>query len=154
MQKIILLCVGRIKIRWIADGYEDYLGRLKHHCTLEIIELPASKERDPKKQMEDESKRALKAIEKFDGDIWLLDEKGERMNSQEFSFLLEQARDAGLALTFILGGAYGFTPELKRRCSKRLRLSDMTLPHELARIVFLEQLYRGFEIVKGSGYHH
>jgi 23S rRNA (pseudouridine1915-N3)-methyltransferase len=93
-------------------------------------------------------------LQKIDGDLWLLDEHGERMNSHEFSFFLGQARDAGRPLTFILGGAFGFSADFKKEIAHRMRLSDMTLPHELCRVLFLEQLYRGFEIMKGSGYQH
>jgi 23S rRNA (pseudouridine1915-N3)-methyltransferase len=122
--------------------------------TLNIRELPASKQKDPAKQREEESTRILDALKKLDGDVWILDEEGERMKSHEFSFLLEQARDAGRPLIFVLGGAYGLTPEVKKRGNGRLRISDMTLPHELCRVLFLEQLYRGCEILRGSGYHH
>lgn len=154
MQKIILLSIGHLKTAWLLEGLEDYRKRIERSCTLKILELPASRERDPLKQVADESRRMLKHIEKIDGDLWLLDEKGERMTSHEFSFLLGLARDAGRSLTFILGGAYGFTPEFKKSIAKRLRLSDMTLPHELCRVLMLEQLYRGLEILMGSGYHH
>jgi 23S rRNA (pseudouridine1915-N3)-methyltransferase len=61
---------------------------------------------------------------------------------------------AGRSLTFVLGGAYGFSPELKKKLAQRLRLSDMTLPHELCRLMFLEQLYRGLDILKGGAYQH
>ena len=121
---------------------------------LNVVELPASRQKDPGKQRDEESMRMLDALKKLEGDVWILDETGERMKSQEFSFLLSQARDAGRSLIFVLGGAYGLSADVKKRGQGRLRLSDMTFPHELCRVVFLEQLYRGCEILRGSGYHH
>ncbi len=156
MQRITLLCVGRIKTPWIAEGCAEYEKRLRGHAKFSVVELPASKERDPEKQKRNECERIMNVIEKLDADVWLLDEKGERMASHEFAFFLTQARDSGRHIVFVLGGAYGLDPAMRRAPSVRgtMRLSDMTFPHELCRVVFLEQLYRGCEIGKGSGYHH
>ncbi len=154
MQRITLLCVGRIKTFWLKEGCEEYTRRLGHSLTLEIRELPAGKASDAGKQRRQESDAVVTALKNVDGDVWLLDEKGERMTSQEFSFLLSQARDSGRALTFVLCAPCGSTPGFKKARTRSLRVSDMTLPHELCRLVFLEQLYRAVEIGKGSGYHH
>ncbi len=149
-----LLTVGWLKTAWLKQGCEEYARRLSHGVRLDIRELPASKASDPQKQRQQESESVLSALAKLNGDAWLLDEKGEQMTSPEFAFLLGQARDSGRPLVFVLGGAYGCTSEVKSAVRRSLRLSDMTLPHELCRLVFLEQLYRAVEIGKGSGYHH
>jgi 23S rRNA (pseudouridine1915-N3)-methyltransferase len=154
MQRITLLCIGTVKAKWIEEGCSEYIKRLRPHAKLEIIELSPSKQKDSEKQREEESKKILDVLSTSEGDAWMLDEKGERMTSQEFSFFLSQAKDIGQTLTFILGGAYGLSPTIRTRVKGSLRLSDMTLPHELCRVFFLEQMYRGIEIAKGSGYHH
>ncbi len=154
MHHITLLSVGKIKSHWAADGCSDYITRLRHHCNLTITELPAGRAKDSKKQREDESEQILHALQRLKGELWLLDEKGQSQTSAQFALFLAKARDRGTPLTFILGGAYGVTDDVRAAVKGSLRLSDMTLPHELCRLVFLEQLYRGCEIVKGTGYHH
>ncbi|MDD5750969.1 MAG: 23S rRNA (pseudouridine(1915)-N(3))-methyltransferase RlmH [Candidatus Peribacteraceae bacterium] len=154
MQKISLLCIGSLKTRFIVEGCVHYVERLRHAFDIEVVELPASKERDPAKQAAEESERLLAALSKKEGEIWVLDERGKAMTSVVFAQALGRARDAGRSLIFVLGGAYGLTEEVRKRAQQVLRLSDMTFPHELCRLVFLEQLYRATEIAKGSGYHH
>ena len=117
------------------------------------MELPASKEKDPDRQREDESTRLLGAAKKLDGDLWILDERGKGMTSEIFAKELGKAHDTGTTLIFILGGAYGLTDAV-RSAGRLLRLSDMTLPHELCRVMFLEKLYGVGEINRGTGYHH
>jgi len=154
MQRITLLCVGPIKTKWIAEGCTHFLGRLGHAIQMEVVEVPASKQTDPAKQQAEESERLLEAIGKREGDIWILDERGKAMTSSVFASSLGTLRDAGRTAIFVLGGAYGLTDAVRKRAYRILKLSDMTFPHELCRLVFLEQLYRATEINKGSGYHH
>ncbi|MDD4628757.1 MAG: 23S rRNA (pseudouridine(1915)-N(3))-methyltransferase RlmH [Candidatus Peribacteraceae bacterium] len=154
MQKITLLCVGSLKTRFLAEGCAHYIERLNHAFTLEVMELSASKEKDPAKQCGEESRRLLAALEKKDGDVWVLDERGKSLTSRNFAGEMAKARDAGRPMIFVLGGAFGLSDEVRKRGNRILRLSDMTFPHELCRLVFLEQLYRASEIGKGSGYHH
>jgi len=154
VQKITLLCVGSLKTRWIIEGCLDYLERLRHACTIDVVEVPASKQSDPLKQGAEESERLLKTIEKREGDVWVLDERGKAMTSAAFAEALGKTRDAGCPLTFVLGGAYGLTDTVRERADRILKLSDMIFPHELCRLIFLEQLYRANEIQRGSGYHH
>ncbi len=153
MQKITLLTAGRVRTSWIAEGCAEYLKRLKPSLSLVVFELPASKYTEPDRQRDDESGRLLESARKFGGEIWVLDETGKTMTSKAFASTMGQAKDRGDHLIFLLGGAYGFTDAV-RSAGKTLRLSDMTLPHELCRLLFLEQLYRAGEINKGSGYHH
>lgn len=153
MQRVTLLCVGRIGSAWLATGCSDYLRRFHGRLHVDVLELPASKERDARRQVADESVRLLQAAEKLGGERWILDERGIRITSDGFAAMLGTAKDHGSAVTFLLGGAHGMNEEL-RRTGQTIRLSDMTLPHELCRLVFLEQLYRATEILRGSGYHH
>jgi 23S rRNA (pseudouridine1915-N3)-methyltransferase len=154
MQRVIVLAVGKIKTSWIEEGSVEYAKRLGRDVALEIVEIPASKERDPNRQKEDESERLLNAMKKMKGETYLLDERGERMRSVEIADLLTHARDGGKTLVFVIGGAYGLTAHLRAAARGSIRMSDMTFPHELSRLLLLEQLYRGIEIAKGSGYHH
>src|SRR3989344_237998 len=138
--RITLLCIGKVKSSWIAEGCRDYSERLERGLDFKGMELPASKEKDSDRQRADESARLFAAAQNFYGGLLVLDELGKD-------------RDNERSLTFILGGAYGLTDAV-RSAGKLLRLSDMTLPHELCRVLFLEQLYRANEIIRGSGYHH
>jgi 23S rRNA (pseudouridine1915-N3)-methyltransferase len=148
---LILLCVGKLKTPWVANGCAEYASRLR---SFEIKEIPASKERDPMRQKEEEGERLLAAAEKLRGELWILDETGKTFTSKGFADFLGKAADAGRPLTFVLGGAYGLSDEVKAAARGSIRLSDMTFPHEFCRLVALEQLYRAQEIRKGSGYHH
>ena len=154
MQRITLLCVGPIKTKWIAEGCAHFSERLGHAIQMEVIEVPASKQTDSLKQQAEESTRLLEAIKKREGDVWVLDERGKALTSPAFASSLGTLRDAGRTAIFVLGGAYGLTEAVRKRSNRILQLSDMTFPHELCRLIFLEQLYRATEINKGSGYHH
>lgn len=151
MAKVTLLCVGALKFAWAKDACEQYLLRLGP--TVTVKELSAGKQRDPGKQMQEESDKLLSALEDCEGPVWVLDERGKEMTSPQFAKEVGAAHDRGETLTFVLGGAYGLIDAV-RAGRKMLRLSSMVLPHELCRVVFLEQLYRAREILKGSGYHH
>lgn len=154
MLRITVLTIGRIKASWIAEGCADYASRLGHHFKLDVIELPAGRSKDPVKQCEEESEQILHHLQKLEGDVWLLDEKGSGTTSVKFAEMLGRSIDRGMPLTFVIGGAYGTDASVKNAVRHQLKLSDMTLTHEMSRLVLLEQLYRASEIRKGSGYHH
>ncbi len=154
MQRITFLVVGRIKTSWIAEGFELFQSRLEKQLSFNVVTIPPSKNIDPKKMSEEESERITKVINAFEGDVWLLEETGKEMTSPQFASLLSKAKDTGRSMLFILGGPYGVASSLKTSIKNHLRLSAMTLPHELCALLFLEQLYRACEIQKGSGYHH
>jgi len=153
MQRVTLLCVGSIKESWAREGCAFYLERLERVAKFDVVELPPSKEKDPEKQKRDESARLIDSANNLGGALFVLDETGKGMTSDQFAQLVGMAKDQGTHLVFMLGGAYGLVDDVKH-AGKRIRLSDMTLPHELCRVVFLEQFYRATEILKGSGYHH
>jgi len=154
MQRIIFLTVGRIKTSWIAEGVEHYIHRVAPHIRLEQMVVTASSQTDPQKYREEESIRLLEKLQKMEGELFLLDEEGLQMTSVEFAKTVERAKDNGTTVIFVIGGAYGVTPELKKKAHRTFALSRMTFPHEFCQLVFLEQLYRACEIAKGSGYHH
>lgn len=153
MQRIALITIGRLKESWARDACTMYTDRLKHAAKFDVVEVIASRETDPVRMREDESRRILDFIKSYDADIWVLDERGKGMSSPEFAKEVERSRDAGRSMLFLLGGSYGFNDAVRAK-GKTLKLSDMVFPHELCRVVILEQLYRATEIAKGSGYHH
>ncbi len=130
------------------------MSRIRHEYSCDLIELPASKQKDPTKQLQEESQTILNRLAKMKGLVFVLDERGEALSSEACSQVMSEAADRGDPLIFIIGGAYGLSDEVRRKADRTIKLSDMTLPHELCRIVFLEQLYRARQIVKGTGYHH
>jgi 23S rRNA (pseudouridine1915-N3)-methyltransferase len=147
---ITLLSVGSLKTSWVQQGCQQYLDRL----SINLIEIPASKHRDSVKQSEEESASIIKRLDKMNGKIWVLDEKGDSFTSDGFSKALEKMRDRGESVIFVLGGAYGLNEIVYKKADRLIRLSDMVLPHELCRVVLLEQIYRAGQIQKGTGYHH
>jgi 23S rRNA (pseudouridine1915-N3)-methyltransferase len=154
MQHITLLTVGSPRAAWVREGAADFAARIGHALRFEIVSLPASKSTDPGKQREEESQRILDALDGHDGQVWVLDERGKQLSSVQFADAISACRDRGEALTFVLGGAYGMNDALRKRADRLIALSTMTLPHELCQLLFLEQLYRATQIMKGSGYHH
>ena len=134
--KITVLSVGRLRAPY-ADDVAHYEKLIGHYAPIELIELR-------------ESEKLAKRVPER-GFVVLLDDGGKQYDSVAFSGFLEQRRASGLDLCFIVGGAYGI--ELQRT-DMRLSLGPMTLPHQLARVVLLEQIYRGHSILAGAPYHH
>ena len=134
--KCIVLAVGRLRAPY-ADDVEHYGALLGHHTRLELVEV-----------REDEQVERRIPDRSF---VVLLDSRGRTFDSVGFSRWLEDRRQAGLDLVFVVGGAYGLELE---RCDLRLSFGPMTLPHQLARVVLLEQLYRAHKILANEPYHH
>lgn len=147
MQKISLLSVGKIKTSWIKEGCDVFTERLSHSCDFSERILSSG-------EAKDEHERIAEALEKTSGMIVLLDELGDEMTSKEFAQWIGKKRDVGEALTFVIGGAYGVDDTIRKSAKKILCISRMTLPHELCKLMFLEQLYRAHTILEGRGYHH
>ena len=119
-----------------------------------LQESRPAKNQPEKKQKENEGKIILSALANFDYRI-LLDERGKTMNSTAFSVFLQNAMNRGTkSLAFVTGGPYGFSEEVYQAVPDRISLSDMTFSHQMIRLLFLEQLYRGFTIIRGEPYHH
>jgi 23S rRNA (pseudouridine1915-N3)-methyltransferase len=154
MHKLTLLTIGSLREPWAKDAAKLYADRLKRAFDFSVLELPASHQPNASGQQVEESQRLLISAEKMKGELWVLDERGTQMTSEEFAKQIGDRRDRGEPVTFILGGSYGLTDHVRGATKKVISLSAMTLPHELCRVVFLEQLYRASEILKGSGYHH
>ena len=145
MYRFTLIAVGKLKNRSISALCADYAKRLQRHARIECVEL-----RDG--DVESEGRRILEALEKRPPCFTLaLAEEGRLYTSREFAEVLVE--EPGKPMCFIVGGAYGLSPEVKARANRLLSLSPMTLTHELARLVLMEQLYRAASINSGSKYH-
>ena len=154
MQRITLLCIGSLRESWAKEAARLYRERLASAVDLRVVELQPSRHPHPQKQRDEESERLLLSARKQAGALWVLDETGRALTSQELAAEIGALRDKGEPLTVLLGGSYGLSDAVRSATRGVISLSAMTLPHELCRIVFLEQLYRTHEILKGSGYHH
>ena len=154
MLKVTLLCIGALKTSWIAEGSAMYISRLGHLAQLDVQELPASKCKEPAEQIREESDRLLAFLQKSKGEVWILESMGQQMTSEECAKVLSAHQDTATPVTFVVGGAYGLDSRVRDRADRLLSLGKMTLPHELCRLVLLEQLYRALQIARGSGYHH
>ena len=155
--KIKLITIGKTNASYLKEGEQIYLDRLKHYMPTEKIEIPDLKKagklsREDVKQKEGEL--ILKHVNPGERLI-LLDEKGKDFNSEKFAeYLQTQMNMGGKAICFAVGGAFGFSPEVYAKADGKLRLSSMTFNHEMVRLFFLEQLYRGFSILRGEPYHN
>lgn len=159
MQKITVLSVGRLKEEYFRQAEREYLKRLGGFCDISVIELPqAPLPQDPsaaqiRSALSNEGEQILARIPKNTQVIALCVE-GKQHTSEGLSELISQNANLGSgSMTFIIGGSYGLDPAVKQRGDLRLSMSEMTFPHRLARIMLLEQIYRAFQIAKGSHYH-
>lgn len=159
MQRVMLICVGKMKERFYIDAAAEYVKRLGRYCRLEIVELP--EQRLPEDPAPAEIQRAL-AKEAASirtrvppaSALVALCIEGKQRSSEELAQLLgEVTRSGEKCLVFLIGGSSGLDEELKREAWVRLSMSPMTFPHHLARVMLLEQLYRGFQINEGGKYH-
>jgi len=157
--KIKIVTVGKLKEKYLKDGIAEYSKRLSRLANLEMIELADEKTPDRasdsenQKILELEGTRILSKIGDRDFVIVLAIE-GKTLSSEEFSKQLEQAPINGFStLTFIIGGSLGLSPQVKKRANLSISFGRLTLPHQLMRLVLVEQIYRAFTIQQGSPYH-
>ncbi len=155
--KITVIVVGKSNDKSIISLMDEYQKRLKHYIKLDWVEIPDYKNRgkvtaEELKKIEGQS--ILSKLQSGD-ELILLDEKGKEFTSNEFSAFFRKKMNSGLKnLVFVIGGAYGFSDEVYQRANGKIALSKLTFPHQLIRVFILEQIYRGFTIIKGEPYHH
>lgn len=155
--KIKLLYIGSTSKKFLIEGEKEYTQRLKHYCQLELVELPDIKNRknltqDEVKKLEGEK---MLAHLKDQEHVYLLDDKGKQYSSSGFADFLEKHQIyASKTLVFVIGGAFGFSQDIYNCAKGKISLSSLTFSHQMVRMIFLEQLYRGFTIIKGEKYHH
>lgn len=157
--KISILCVGKIKEKYFNLGIEEYAKRLGRYCKLEIIEV--ADEKTPEKaslleeeQIKDKEAERIKRYIKEDAHVIVLAIEGKQLDSVELSQKMEQLGVAGIShIQFIIGGSLGLGKEIMERADLKLSFSKMTFPHQMMRMILLEQIYRGYRIMKGEPYH-
>lgn len=159
MQKITILCVGKLKEKFYLDATAEYAKRLSRYCKLDILELPESRlpeEPSPAQiqQALDAEAAAITAKLPKGGALVALCIEGTPCSSEEMSRKMQQLAVSGKTqLTFLIGGSVGLSESLKRRADWKLSMSPMTFPHHLLRVMLLEQIYRAYQINAGSRYH-
>lgn len=159
MQKVTILCVGKLKEKFYTDAAAEYVKRLGRFCKIEIVELP--EERLP----EDPSPAQIEAALSKEADairaklppsaaVIAMCVEGKPLSSEALAKLMADTATKGQShLVFLIGGSFGLHPTVKTLAFFRLSMSPMTFPHHLARVMLLEQIYRGYQINAGSRYH-
>lgn len=157
--KITVLCVGKIKERYFTDGIKEYEKRLSRYCKLEIIEVADEKTPDSASETEEliikekEAERMKKYIRE-DAYVIALAIEGKQLDSVELSEKIEKLGIGGTShIIFLIGGSLGLDAELLKRADYLLSFSKMTFPHQMMRMILLEQIYRSYRIMKGEPYH-
>ena len=148
---IKIICSGKIKENYLKDAIAEYSKRISKYDKLEIIELP-DYDYDLKKTLQKEKENILKNINLKDYNI-LLDINGKNYTSLELANKLDKIRITNSNITFIIGGSYGVDEEIKKIVNERISFSKLTFPHQLFRVILLEQIYRCFKIINHEEYH-
>lgn len=156
---INIIAVGKIKEKYTRDGIREFQKRLSRYCNLKIIEIDDEKapenlsQRDRELVKDKEGKKILSKIPQ-NSHIISLEIEGRQFSSEELSKKMEDLMIDGINdITFIVGGSLGLSSEVRNRANFKLSFSNMTFPHQLMRLILLEQIYRGFRIMKGEPYH-
>ena len=144
IQKINIVCVGKIKEKFYSDAVNEYLKRLSRFAKVEVREVAECR------SLEEEAALILKAAK---GRIIALCIEGKKYSSEGFAGCIKEMTDTGSECTFVIGSSCGLSDEVKDMANIKLSFSDMTFPHQLMRVIVLEQIYRAFMINGGGEYH-
>ncbi|NGP46874.1 23S rRNA (pseudouridine(1915)-N(3))-methyltransferase RlmH [Bacillaceae bacterium SIJ1] len=156
---ISIVAVGKLKEKYLKQGIDEYVKRLQPFAKIHIIEVADEKASEKLSAQEEEQVKAkegerLLAKIPADAHLILLDLDGQQLTSEAFSEKLDTLATYGKSkIAFAIGGSLGLSPAVRQRANLKLSLSKMTLPHQLARLVLIEQVYRAFKIMRGGAYH-
>jgi 23S rRNA (pseudouridine1915-N3)-methyltransferase len=153
--KVVVLSVGRVRQSFVVEGEREYLQRIRGSFQVELAELgmEAPDSMSASEVKEREGTELLKRLQSFDH-VVVLDERGKGMTSPQLSDFVQARMNSGIkSLCFVIGGAYGFAEKVRQRANTILSLSSLTFPHQLTRLVLVEQLYRAHTLMKGIKYH-
>lgn len=159
MQKISVICVGKLKEKFYADAAAEYVKRLSRYCKLDIIELPEERLPDnPSAAQIDgalaREAAAIRAKLPPSSSLIAMCVEGPMRSSEELAHLMATWVNRGeKQLVFLIGGSFGLHPSIKAQAAAQLSMSPMTFPHHLARVMLLEQIYRAYQINAGTKYH-
>jgi len=149
-----LIAVGKVRERYLADAIADFRTRLRPYHRIDEIEVRAADGAEPARAVRNEGEAILKLVEPHDR-VWLLERSGESFSSEELARRIERLPHEGIArLTIVVAGTYGASEALLARADLRWSLSPLTLLHEWARALVMEQLYRAAKIARDEPYHH
>ena len=154
--KVLLWAIGKTTESYLETGIQAYEKRIKRYLPFQFEIIPNSRKKstDPKVVKQEEARIVLEKLQPDDL-LVLLDEKGRAFQSVELANWVQQQLNApGRRLIFLIGGAYGFTPELYTRANAQISLSRLTFSHQMVRLFFLEQLYRAMTILRNEPYHN
>lgn len=156
MLKIQLLVIGKTDVSWLQEGIAVYADRLKYYAQFSLEVLPDVKNRKSLSVQEQKTKEAQLLLPKLATNdfVVLMDENGKQYKSVDLAQWIEQISLRTSKIVFIIGGPYGFDEALYARSNAKIALSTMTFSHQMVRVIFLEQLYRAFTIIKKEPYHH
>lgn len=155
MLSVNLICVGKVKEKYIIMGIDEFTKRLQSFVKFNLIELKEDgNDSNRDESIKKESIHIKNCLEKSKGYNILLDVKGKEYSSEDMSREIEKLTVSGVStINFIIGGSYGVSDEIKASSNVRLSFSKMTFPHQLMRLIFIEQLYRWFTITNNIKYH-
>ena len=155
--KITFLWMGKTAERWLQEGIDIYVERLKHYVSLSVEIIPSPKnlpKQDVAKQKEMEADAMLSRIAPAD-EVYLLDERGLAYSSEGLAGFLQKKTSANVKnLVMAVGGPFGFSEKLYQRANGQISFSQLTFSHQMIRLLVSEQLYRAFTIIRGEAYHH
>ena len=159
MIQVKLICVGKMREKYYTEAFAEYAKRLQAYCRLELLEIAEQRlpdrpsDREIAAALEREGQEILKAVPP-DAFLVALCVEGKQTPSEGMAELIAARESSGKPkLCFVIGGSFGLSPTVKTRADRRLSMSQMTFPHHLARVMLIEQIYRGFKINEGSQYH-
>lgn len=148
---INLVCVGNLKEKFSRDEQEEYLKRLSAFCKVNIVEIKEQNHlENPNVIVEKEGEEICKKVKGF---CFLCDIKSKEYSSEQFADKIQACMQENSTITFVIGGSYGVSQKVKDIANEKISFSPMTFPHNLFRIMFLEQIYRAFTILNGKSYH-
>lgn len=154
--KIVIASVAQKVPYWVVDGWEDYIKRLPSDWSIELKDIkpePRTLGKTPAQMMLAEAQRIEQAISQISGVRIALDEHGQNLTTKQFSQILSVESIQSKTIVLIIGGPDGLDPTFKAKCQRLIRISSMTLPHALVRVLLAEQLYRAWSILAGHPYH-
>ncbi|MGF6376352.1 23S rRNA (pseudouridine1915-N3)-methyltransferase [Clostridiales Family XIII bacterium PM5-7] len=159
MMNISIICIGKLKERYWVDAISEYSKRLSSYCHLDIIELKESKLADKASAAEEEmvkqaeGEEILKRI-KDNVHVITLEIQGKSSSSEELAERIEHLSVNGVSnIAFVIGGSLGLSQAVSRRANEKLSFSKMTFPHQMMRVILVEQIYRSFKIIRNEAYH-
>ncbi len=147
---IKIICIGKLKERYLKDAIDDYKKRISKYTKFEILEL--TDEKDTNNPLKKEKESILKHLKEKDN-IVILDINGVKKTSEEFSSFINKELNQNSNITFIIGSSNGLDNEIKNLSNKKISFSSLTFPHGLFRLILLEQIYRSFKIINNETYH-